>query len=110
MSGYQVQQCLFDHLRALERPDAARAASEVSVDGYELDDRERAALAAGSVEEFHALGVHPVLINAYCRANGWRRADYRVLFGAAAEQMAGEGRWRGFASRLRADGTCEVSV
>lgn len=102
MSLYQLQQCLFDHLRRLEEPDTTARPDRVLVDGYDLTEAERTALTAGDVAAFHIHGVHPVLINAFCRANGWKRADYRQLFPAGADVIAGRPRWRGFGSR--ADG------
>jgi hypothetical protein len=30
------------------------------------------------------MGVHPVIVNGYCRALGYKRADYRPLLEAAA--------------------------
>lgn len=80
MSSYALQKCLFDHLRRLEKPTNDRAADDLVTEGYDLDDRELAAARHGDVAEFHELGVHPVLINGYCRANGWKRADYKQLF------------------------------
>lgn len=102
MSLYQLQQCLFDHLRRLEAADSTRRPDDVQVDGYELSDAERAAAAAGDVGAFHSFGVHPVIINGFCRANGWKRADYRTLFPAGEDAVTQPARWRGFASR--ADG------
>ncbi|SDB89754.1 hypothetical protein GA0111570_10716 [Raineyella antarctica] len=102
MSIYQMQQCVFDHLRRLEDPQDDRRPDDVLVDGYDMTEEERTALQAGDVGVFHTLGVHPVLINAYCRANGWKRADYRVLFPAGADAVSGKARWQGFGSR--ADG------
>lgn len=108
MSLYQMQQCVFDHLRRLEDPEDTRRPDNILVDGYDLTDQERTALEAGDVGAFHTQGVHPVLINAYCRANGWKRADYRVLFPAGSDAVPADGRWRGFGSRadgrLGADG------
>jgi hypothetical protein len=85
MSLYQVQQCLFDYLRAMEdappgpRPDILTA-------GYDLTEVERSALAGGDVGAFYTMGVHPVIINGYCRAMGYKRADYRPLLAAAVPQ------------------------
>lgn len=106
MSRYQMQQAIFDHLRRLEDPADTRSPDDIRTDGYELDEEERTALATGDVAAFHTLGVHPVLINAYCRANGWKRADYRVLFPAGADVVAGQVRWHGFGSR--ADGRLDA--
>lgn len=106
MSRYQMQQAIFDHLRRLEDPEDTRSPDDILVDGYDLTHEERTALEAGDVGAFHTLGVHPVLINAYCRANGWKRADYRVLFPAGADAVPADGRWRGFGSR--ADGRLDA--
>lgn len=106
MSRYQLQQCLFDHLRRLEEPDTTARPDEVLVEGYDLTEEERTALTAGDVAAFHTHAVHPVLINAYCRANGWKRADYRVLFPAGSDIVTGETRWQGFGSR--ADGRLDT--
>ncbi|WOP20058.1 hypothetical protein [Raineyella sp. LH-20] len=106
MSRYQLQQCLFDHLRRLEEPDTTARPDQARVEGYDLTDAERTALTAGDVAAFHTHAVHPVLINAYCRANGWKRADYRVLFPAGSDVVTGETRWQGFGSR--ADGRLDA--
>jgi hypothetical protein len=85
MTLYQVQQCLFDYLRAMEdAPPGPKP--DISTAGYDLTDAERTALTAGDVGGFYRMGVHPVMINGYCRAMGYKRADYRpLLAGAAAE-------------------------
>jgi hypothetical protein len=83
VSLYQVQQCLFDYLRAMEAaPSGTRP--EINLDGYEFTDDERKALSTGDVGAFYTMGVHPVLINGYCRAMGYKRADYRPLLAGAA--------------------------
>jgi len=83
MSLYQVQQCLFDYLRAMENaPAGARPAIRTS--GYELTESEEIALTTGDVGAFYTMGVHPVMINGYCRAMGYKRADYRPLLAGVA--------------------------
>lgn len=67
---------------------------EVATEGYQLTEPEVRALREGDVAQFHRWGVHPVLINSYCRANGWKRADYRVLFPAGSDVPSGGVRWR----------------
>lgn len=96
MTQYALQKCVFDHLRRLEDPNDNRAPNDIVTDDYALDDAELAAVKNGDVAAFHDLGVHPVLINGYCRANGWKRADYKQLFRAdqiAAMEKTGEVRW-----------------
>ena len=97
MSTYAVQRCVFDHLRRLERVRAGEPRPDIVVDGYDLADDERAALLAGDVGRLYALGTHPVLINGFCRSQGWKRADYRVLFDgvpAPAGGFEGRPRWQ----------------
>ena len=93
MSLFQVQQCLFDHLRALEDPDRPQR-PEIRLDGYDLTDDERAALAAGDVGALYLMGTHPVIINGYCRAMGYKRADYRPLLQKAADPAPRRTRWQ----------------
>ena len=81
MSLYQVQQCLFDHLRALEKAGPG-ARPPIATDGYDLSDEELRALREGDVGAFASMGTHPVIINGYCRAMGYKRADYRPLLQA----------------------------
>jgi len=93
MSVYQVQQCVFDHLRALEgAPRDQRL--PIAVEGYELTAVEQLALVEGDVDALYRLGVHPVLINGYCRAQGYKRADYRPLFKNAAADPSRRTRWQ----------------
>ena len=97
MTQYALNKCIFDHLRWLENPDDNRAPDDIVTAGYVLDAAELAAVDNGDVAAFHDLGVHPVLINGFCRANGWKRADYKQLFRAdqiaAAEATEGV-RWQ----------------
>jgi hypothetical protein len=93
MSLYQVQQCLFDYLRALEDPNRPEK-PEIDVDGYDLTDTERAALRGGDVGALYAMGTHPVIINGYCRAMGYKRADYRPLLEKARSPEPRRTRWQ----------------
>jgi hypothetical protein len=79
MSVYQVQQCVFDYLRALEgAPSGQRP--PVPVERYQLTADEQRVLVESDVDGLYRLRVHPVLINGYCRALGYKRSDYRPLF------------------------------
>jgi hypothetical protein len=90
VSVYAVQQCLFDQLRRWS--DAP--GTPVATDGYELADDERAAVAANDIGGLYALGVHPVLLNAWCRATGYTRDDYRRLLEPYGVPTTEEPRWR----------------
>lgn len=78
MSLYQVQRALFDHLRRLEDVgDGPKP--EVQTDQYDLTDDEIRVLRDKDIGALYSMGAHPVIINGYCRALGYKRADYRVL-------------------------------
>ena len=85
MSLYQVQQCLFDYLRAMEDAPPGRK-PDITTTGYDLTESERHALTTGDVGAFYTMGVHPVMINGYCRAMGYKRADYRTLLAGVAPE------------------------
>ena len=78
MSIYQVQKCLFDYLRAMEAAgDGPKP--DIRLDGYQLTDEEATALRTQDIGKIYAFGTHPVILNGYCRALGYKRADYRPL-------------------------------
>jgi hypothetical protein len=93
VSLYQLQQCLFDYLRALEDP-ANTTKPEINVEGYDLTDEERDALRSGDVGALYRMGTHPVIINGYCRAMGYKRADYRPLLEKVADTEPRRTRWQ----------------
>jgi hypothetical protein len=82
MTLYMVQRCLFDHLRRLEAAgDGPRP--EIVTDAYDLTPDERRAVTEPDIGAIYTMGVHPVLINGFCRALGYKRADYRPLLQTA---------------------------
>jgi len=93
VSLFQVQQCLFDYLRALEDPET-KEKPEIRLEGYDLTEEEREALRNGDVGALYAMGTHPVIINGYCRAMGYKRADYRPLLEKAANPEPRRTRWQ----------------
>jgi hypothetical protein len=93
VSLFQVQQCLFDYLRALEDPNQPTK-PEIQLEGYDLTEEERDALRNGDVGTLYAMGTHPVIINGYCRAMGYKRADYRPLLEKAAPPQRRRTRWQ----------------
>jgi hypothetical protein len=94
MSIYQLQQCLYDHLRALEDAPPDGPKPELSTEGYSLTDEERQALERRDIAALYELGTHPVIINGYCRAMGYKRADYRPLFKETTTVSKGKARWQ----------------
>lgn len=85
-----MQQCLFDQLRRW----TGEPGTPVVVDGYDLTADERDVVAANDIGRLYALGVHPVLLNAWCRATGHTRDDYRRLLAPYAVATTEVPRWR----------------
>ncbi len=78
MSLYAVQKCLFDHLRRLEAAGDGPTPAIVT-DGYKLTPDELRAVSEPDIGALYAMGTHPVILNGFCRALGYKRADYRPL-------------------------------
>src|SRR5690242_12964330 len=78
MTLYMVQRCLFDHLRRLEAAgDGPRP--EIVTEGYTLTPEEKRAVTEPDIGAIYAMGVHPVIINGFCRAPGYQRPGFRAL-------------------------------
>jgi hypothetical protein len=72
---YRLQQYLFDQLGCW----ATQPGQALDPAPYELGPREAAALQDNDIGALYGLGVHPVLLNAWCRATGHPRDEYRRL-------------------------------
>jgi hypothetical protein len=93
MSLYQLHRCVFDFIRSGEAKSGnARPVFDVS--RYELTEPERTAFEDRDVGALYQLGLHPVLLNAFCRATGYTRDDYRKVLSAFAKPDERKGRWR----------------
>ena len=69
---------LFDHLRRLEAAgDGPKP--DIVVEGYDLTPEEVQRLTEPDIGAIYAMGAHPVILNGFCRALGYKRADYRPL-------------------------------
>jgi hypothetical protein len=60
---------------------------------YELDEDERRAFEARDVAALYNLGLHPVLLNGFCRAVGYSRDDYRKVLEPFGQPEHRRGRW-----------------
>jgi hypothetical protein len=89
MSAYQLQRAVFDVLRAREK-----GAGRAPASSYDLTPRELDALEGNDLREMALLGVHPVLINAYARACGIPRGEYKLMLAGTAPASDGRPRWR----------------
>jgi hypothetical protein len=51
-------------------------------------------LVKGDIAAIYAAGTHPVIVNGYCRAMGYKRADYRTLLESVKTDVEGKARWQ----------------
>jgi hypothetical protein len=93
VSLYQLQRCVWDSIRASE-VKSSNAGNHFDVGRYDLDDDERAAFVDRDVAALYRLGLHPVLLNAFCRASGYTRDDYRKVLAVFATREERTGRWQ----------------
>ena len=91
MSLYQLHRCVFDFLRASEVSSGETADFDVS--RYDLTDEERKSFESKDIAAFYRMGIHPVLLNGYCRAIGYERSDYRAILASQAQPETRTGRW-----------------
>ena len=94
MSLYQLQQCVYNYLRTLEGVEPGSPVPTLSTSGYDLNEEEQRALKTGDVGAMYSMGIHPVIINGYCRAMGYRRADYRELLEKKNNEPKRKTRWQ----------------
>jgi hypothetical protein len=94
VSLYELQRCLFDYLRAMENATEGSPRPKLSVEGYDLTEEERQTLLNGDIAAIYAAGTHPVIVNGYCRAMGYKRADYRPLLETVKPDLEGKARWQ----------------
>jgi hypothetical protein len=91
MSLYQLHRCAYDFVRA--SGVSSGTASEFDSSRYDLTDEERTAFETRAVPVLYRMGLHPVLLNAFCRAVGFTRDDYRKQLEPFAEPETRRGRW-----------------
>jgi hypothetical protein len=92
VSLYQLHRCVYDSVRAGEVSN--RSSGEFDDSRYDLNDEERRAFKAKDVGALYELGLHPVLLNAYCRSVGFTRDDYRRELTPYAAPEERRGRWQ----------------
>jgi hypothetical protein len=93
VSLYQLHRCVFDYIRSGEA-GSGNARPIFDLRHYDLTDLERTAFEAKDVAALYKLGLHPVLLNAFCRASGYSRDEYRKVLAEFADQDDRKGRWR----------------
>jgi len=88
VSLYQLHRLVYDHVRA----NAVGTAAVAPVDPgrYDLTDDERRAYADRDIAALYRMGLHPVLLNGFCRSIGLSRDEYRKVLEPLAQPSA---RW-----------------
>ncbi len=89
MSAYALQQLLFDQLQQW-----GAGGGDVARGDYDLSGDETAAVERNDIGALYQLGVHPVLLNAWCRATGHTRDDYKRLLAPYRATPTTVPRWR----------------
>ncbi len=91
VSLYQLHRCVFDYLRAGEV--SSGEAPDFDLSRYDLTDEERKVFEAKDIAALYQMGLHPVLLNGYCRALGYERDDYRATLAAQTVPQTRTGPW-----------------
>ena len=99
MSSYQLHRCVYDWVRLGEVGGGQEAGGQdpragFDASGYDLTDDERKAFESRDVAALYQLGLHPVLLNRFCRAAGFARDEYRNILQPFGAQEERKGRWQ----------------
>jgi hypothetical protein len=92
LSLYQLHRAVWDQMRAGEVSSGGGRPFDAS--RYDLTDEERRSFEDRDVAALYRLGLHPVLLNGYARANGFSRDGYRDVLQVYAEPETRKGRWQ----------------
>ena len=92
MSLYQLHRCVWDSIRS--REVSSGPGRSFDSDRYDLTDEERSAFDRADVAELYRLGLHPVLLNGFCRAAGYSRDQYRGALQVFATTEQRKARWQ----------------
>jgi len=76
MSLYQLQKLIYHVNRDAERRERYRQNAAAFVKGYELTEREKAAILNVDVRELYAMGVHSLLLRPFTLLNKVSNEDY----------------------------------
>jgi hypothetical protein len=91
VSSYQLHRLVWDHVRA--KADNSSERAPVNPAAYDLTDEERRAFEDRDVAGLYQMGLHPVLLNGFCRAEGFARDEYRKLLEPFGADEQRKGRW-----------------
>jgi hypothetical protein len=93
VSLYQLHRCVWDAVRASE-VKSNNTGSHFDPGRYDLTESEREAFVNRDVAALYRLGLHPVLLNGFCRASGFTRDDYRAALAPFSTREERTGRWQ----------------
>jgi hypothetical protein len=92
VSLYQLHRCVWDQVRAGQVSGSSMR--NFDVNQYDLSENERKAFESKDVGALYTMGLHPVLLNGYCRAQGFSRNEYRMILEALGEPETRKARWQ----------------
>ena len=92
MSLYQLHRCVWDKVRASGTSSGAEAPFDA--ERYDLTDEERKAFESKDVAGLYQMGLHPVLLNGFCRASGFALDDYKAMLQPFAQAETRTARWQ----------------
>src|SRR2546430_10610428 len=92
VSLYQLPRCVYDFVRS-GQVSSGEAVAAVDPGRYDLTDEERRAFEGRDIATLYRAGLHPVLLNGFCRAIGLARDDYRKVLEPLGEPPTRTGRW-----------------
>jgi hypothetical protein len=92
VSLYQLHSCVWDSMRAGEVSSGPAPVFDVT--RYDLTDDERTAFENRDVAALYQLGLHPVLLNGFCRVAGYSLSTYRGMLQPLAAKDERSARWQ----------------
>jgi hypothetical protein len=94
VSLYQLHRCVWDFIRVGQVSSTNDSGGHFDASKYDLTDDELQAFENRDPAALYRLGLHPVLLNAFCRASGYTRDDYRKVLSVFATPEERTARWQ----------------
>jgi hypothetical protein len=88
----QPHRCVYDFVRAGAVSGGATKYFEAR--GYKRSEDEQKAFNTKDIAALYQLGLHPVLLNGFCRVVRSAREDYRKLLEPSGAPEQRRGRWQ----------------
>src|SRR5689334_7984500 len=94
VSLYQLHRCVRDYLRFSATGPGSNGTRTFDNQRYGLLPAEREAFENKDIAALYRIGLHPVLLNAFCRTAGLSRDEYRKVLSGFAKPEQRKGRWQ----------------